>query len=91
VEDLVSTGQSSLQVIEVLRKQELEVTGMVSIFTYGFPVATEAFEKASLKYFSLTNYGSLIELALKKGIVSASQEKTLMEWRERPEEWRASR
>jgi orotate phosphoribosyltransferase len=91
VEDLVSTGQSSLQVVEVLRKQGLEVTGMVSIFTYGFPVATEAFEKASLKHFSLTNYGSLIEQAIKKGIVSASQEKTLMEWREKPQEWNSSR
>ncbi len=67
VEDLVSTGKSSLQVVDVLKAQGLEVVGMVSIFTYGFPAATEAFEAASLPYQSLTDYPSLIELAVKKG------------------------
>jgi orotate phosphoribosyltransferase len=88
IEDLVSTGKSSLQVVDVLKEQGLEVVGMVSIFTYGFPVATEAFQKASLEYHSLTDYPSLIELAVAKGIVSAGQQELLMNWRENPAEWK---
>ena len=88
IEDLVSTGKSSLQVVDVLKGQGLEVVGMVSIFTYSFPVATEAFQKASLKYYSLTDYPSLIELAVAKGIVSAGKQELLMKWRENPAEWK---
>ena len=87
VEDLVSTGKSSLQVVDVLKAQGMEVIGMVSIFTYGFPAATEAFEAASLPYQSLTDYPSLIELAVKKGIVSPEQEEVLLKWRESPSTW----
>ncbi len=87
IEDLVSTGKSSLQVVDVLKEAGLEVIGMVSIFTYGFPVATEAFEKASLNYYSLTDYPTLIELAVSKGIVSAGQQDILLKWRENPAEW----
>ena len=87
VEDLVSTGKSSLQVVDVLKAQGLEVVGMVSIFTYGFPAANEAFEAASLPYQSLTDYPSLIELAVKKGIVSPEQEEVLLKWRESPSTW----
>jgi len=90
VEDLVSTGKSSLQVVDVLKAQGLEVIGMVSIFTYGFPAATEAFEAASLPYQSLTDYPSLIELAVKKGIVSQEQEEVLLKWRENPAAWTGS-
>src|SRR5678810_82460 len=56
IEDLVSTGKSSLQVVDVLKQQGLDVIGMVSIFTYGFPVAGKAFEEAGLVYQSLTDY-----------------------------------
>jgi orotate phosphoribosyltransferase len=87
IEDLISTGKSSLQVVEVVKAAGLEVLGMVSIFTYGFPVATEAFEKAGVPYISLTNYGTLIELAVEKGIVSADQQDILMEWRKDPANW----
>lgn len=59
IEDLVSTGKSSLQVVDVLKSAGLEVAGMVSIFTYGFSVATEAFSKASLTYYSLTDTATL--------------------------------
>jgi orotate phosphoribosyltransferase len=88
IEDLVSTGKSSLQVVDVLKEQGLDVVGMVSIFTYGFPVATEALQKASLEYHSLTDYPSLIELAVAKGIVSARQQELLMKWRENPAGWK---
>jgi orotate phosphoribosyltransferase len=87
IEDLVSTGKSSLQVVDVLKEAGLNVIGMVSIFTYGFPVATEAFAKASLPYYSLTNYPTLIGLALEKGMVGAEQEPILMQWSEAPSEW----
>ncbi len=87
IEDLVSTGKSSLQVVDVLKEKGLEVIGMVSIFTYGFAVATEAFTKASLTYHSLTDYPTLIELAVQKEIVSANQQEVLLKWRDDPAGW----
>ena len=87
IEDLISTGKSSLQVVDVIKAAGMEVMGMVSIFTYGFPVATENFEKAGVPYVSLTNYGTLIELAVEKGIVSPDQQDILMEWRKDPSTW----
>jgi orotate phosphoribosyltransferase len=87
IEDLVSTGMSSLQAVDALQKVGLEVVGMVSIFTYGFNVAKEAFEKAGLHYVSLTNYEQLIGLAIDKGIVSADQQQVLLNWREDPANW----
>lgn len=88
IEDLVSTGKSSLQVVDVLKEQDLEVIGMVSIFTYGFDVATEAFNNASLTYYSLTDYPTLISSAVQKGIVSAGQEEVLLKWRDDPANWK---
>lgn len=88
IEDLVSTGKSSLQVVDVLKKEGLEVVGMVSIFTYGFPQAEKVFAEAGVEYHSLTNYPALIELALEKGIVSASEEEILLKWREDPASWK---
>jgi len=87
IEDLVSTGKSSLQVVDVLKKQGLEVVGMVSIFTYGFVAATEGFQKASLIYYSLTDYPTLIESAVEKGMVSAEQQEVLLKWRDDPAKW----
>lgn len=87
IEDLISTGKSSLQVVDVLKEAGVEVTGMVSIFTYGFTVATEAFAKASLTYYSLTDYPALIDLAIEKGIVSAGQQEVLLKWRDDPGNW----
>lgn len=88
IEDLVSTGKSSLQVVDVLKAAGVEVIGMVSIFTYGFPAATEAFAKAALDYSSLTNYPTLIELAVEKGIVSADEQDILLKWRDDPANWK---
>lgn len=88
IEDLISTGKSSLEVVDVLRKAGVEVTGMVSIFTYGFDVAAKAFENAGVAYRSLTNYSTLIDLAVEKGIVTASEQNTLLNWRQDPANWK---
>lgn len=87
IEDLISTGKSSLQVCDVLKAAEVEVIGMVSIFTYGFEVADKAFEAAAIPYRSLTNYPTLIDLAIEKGIVSNDQQKTLLNWSADPANW----
>lgn len=88
VEDLISTGKSSLQVVDVLKNAGVEVVGMVSIFTYGFEKATEAFKSYDLRTVSLTDYPSLIELAVQQGVVSASDQQTLNDWRHDPANWR---
>jgi len=88
IEDLISTGKSSLQVVDVLRNAGLEVVGMVSIFNYGFQIAEDAFKAAGVPYISLTNYASLIELAVEKGLVDANTQSTLMEWRDSPSTWK---
>lgn len=87
VEDLVSTGKSSLQVVDVLRNAGLDVIGMVSIFTYGFPVADQAFAQYGLPLQSLTNFPVLIELAIEKGLVPAEQQAVILEWSRDPGEW----
>lgn len=87
IEDLISTGKSSLQVVDVLKAAGVEVIGMVSIFTYGFPVAVAAFEKAGITYRSLTNYPVLIELAIEKGLISADQQEVLLKWSQDPGNW----
>jgi len=87
IEDLISTGKSSLEVAEVLRKAEVDVVGMVSIFTYGFDVATIAFKNAAIEYRSLTNYPTLIDLAVEKGIVTSEEQNTLLNWRRDPANW----
>ncbi len=91
IEDLVSTGKSSLQVVDVIRQAGLEVLGMVAIFTYGFPQADEAFRQAGVRFSALTNYSTLIDLAIEKNIVSKEQESVLMAWRENPVEWGKSK
>ena len=88
IEDLVSTGKSSLQVVDVLKNAGVEVVGMVSIFTYDFPVAAEAFRTAGIRYQPLTNYPALIQLAIDKGIVSPNEQEVLLKWRNDPASWR---
>jgi len=87
VEDLISTGKSSLQVVDVLRNAGVEVIGMASIFNYGFDAAQEAFKKANVDLESLTNYQSLIKLAIEKNIVSEDAEHLLENWRKDPAGW----
>ena len=87
IEDLISTGKSSLQVVDVARNEGLEVMGMVSIFTYGFEAADVACRAANLSTVSLTNYSSMIELAVEKGLVGQDDQKTLLNWRSDPANW----
>jgi len=88
IEDLISTGKSSLQVVDVAREAGLEVVGMVSIFAYGFSHADEAFKTKNVRYESLTNYENLITLAVEQGIISGGLEKTLLNWRKDPANWK---
>jgi orotate phosphoribosyltransferase len=88
VEDLISTGKSSLQVVEVLRNAGLQVEGMVAIFTYGFPEASKSFKEADVPLKTLTNYETLIDLAIQKGIVQKQQESILKEWADNPSVWK---
>ena len=87
IEDLISTGKSSLQVCDVLKAEGIEVIGMVSIFNYGFSLADVNFKEAGIVYHSLTNYETLISLAIEKGMIAADQQKTLLKWREDPANW----
>ncbi|MDQ6758087.1 MAG: orotate phosphoribosyltransferase [Bacteroidota bacterium] len=87
IEDLISTGKSSLEVINVLKQRGLEVNGLVSVFNYGFNDAVVAFKNANVNYKSLTDYHTLIELAMEKNIVSAKEEKSLLDWRNAPANW----
>lgn len=90
VEDLVSTGKSSLQVVDVLKTAGLEVEGMVSIFNYGFPEAKNAFEKYQIPLKSLTDYDSLIALAIEQKSISESEQNVLLNWRQDPGNWKGN-
>lgn len=88
VEDLISTGGSSLKAVEALRNAGFEVVGMVASYTYGFDVAKQAFEDAKVQLLTLTNYEAVLEVALQTGYISKEQISTLNEWRSNPSEWR---
>jgi len=87
IEDLISTGGSSLKALEALRKAGCEVKGMAAIFTYGFQVAEEAFKKARCPVIALSNYECLIQQAAKSGFVEEKDLITLAKWRENPGKW----
>jgi len=87
IEDLISTGKSSLQVVDVIKNAGLQVEGMVSIFNYRFDVAAEAFKKAGIDVFSLTDYPSLLQVAQKRNMIQQADEAVLLKWREDPANW----
>ena len=87
VEDLISTGGSSLKAVEAIRKNACEVVGMVASYTYGFPVAKEAFEKAGVKLVTLTDYEHVVAEALETGYISEGDVKLLDSWRKDPAHW----
>ena len=90
IEDLISTGKSSLLVAEVLKNEGLKVEGMVSIFNYGFDIAKNAFKNAKVNFHSLTDYDSVIILAIEKNYVSEKDQNTLLNWRADPANWDVS-
>ena len=87
IEDLVSTGISSLKAVEAVNNFGADVIGMLSIFTYNFSIARENFIKAGVELTSLSNYQVLIDTALEMGEITKDQVETLMEWREDPANW----
>ena len=87
VEDLISTGGSSLKAVEALRAHGCEVVGMVASYTYGFPVAAEAFKAADVELTTLTNYEAVVQAALASGYIEEKHIPMLAEWRANPSEW----
>ncbi len=87
VEDLISTGKSSLQACEALKKAGFKVEGMIALFTYGFPQAEEAFKSENVPLIALSDYSALIEQAVQQGIVSTGEVNSLLKWRENPAGW----
>lgn len=87
VEDLISTGGSSLKAVDALRRAGFQVVGMVASFTYGFPVAEEAFREADVQLMTLSNYNAVVAEALRTGYIQESDIEMLSEWRKAPEKW----
>jgi len=87
VEDLISTGGSSLKAVEAIRNNGCEVVGMVASYTYGFPVAEKAFCDAKVKLITLTNYEAVVEQAVKTGYITEDEVDVLHEWRKDPAHW----
>ncbi|MFY9308024.1 MAG: orotate phosphoribosyltransferase [Bacteroidia bacterium] len=88
IEDLISTGGSSLKAVEALREAGCDVKGMVAIFTYGFKTAVDNFKKAKCKLVTLSDYDTLIKQALQADYIAEKNLKSLKEWRENPAEWK---
>ena len=88
VEDLISTGGSSLKAVAALREAGFEVVGMVASYTYGFPVAEEAFKEANVQLVTLTDYPSVVEKALETGYINKEDVPMLDEWRKDPANWK---
>lgn len=89
IEDLVSTGKSSLNAVKALNEKGAVVKGMISIFSYQFEESAKAFEEAKVSLFSLSNYNVLIEQALSESYISPEDVESLKEWRNNPKEWSA--
>ncbi len=87
IEDLISTGGSSLKAVEAIRNVGCEVVGMAAIFSYRFPVAEERFKNANVDIITLSNYEAVLEAALKTGYITENDLETLKEWRKDPASW----
>lgn len=87
IEDLVSTGKSSLAAVDALREAGANIVGMAAIFTYGFPVARQNFEKANVELHTLSNYATLIDVALESNYINDAHLEALRYWREHPDKW----
>ena len=89
VEDLISTGKSSLNAVKALKEANINVKGMIAIFTYGFEISTKNFKKENILLQTLSNYENLLEQALDTNYISKNELKTLSEWNTNPSEWNA--
>ncbi len=87
IEDLISTGKSSLEAVKAIQEAQGEVVGLCSVFTYEFPISQQIFAAENIKTLSLSNYSSLIDIALEKNIISEEEVTLLKSWRENPSEW----
>ncbi len=87
IEDLISTGGSSLKAVEAIRAAGCEVVGMAAIFTYGFPIAEKSFKKAGVTLHTLSNYNAMLEAALETNYIKEEDIETLKEWRKDPSIW----
>ena len=87
IEDLISTGNSSLVAVDALREAELKVKGMISIFTYGFPISYENFKKKNVELHTLSSYDILLEQALSTDYINEKDFKILSKWRKNPQDW----
>lgn len=87
IEDLISTGSSSLKAVEAIRRADCEVVGMVASYTYGFGVAEKAFADTGVELTTLTNYEAVIHVALQQGYIKAEDISMLDEWRSNPSQW----
>lgn len=91
IEDLVSTGKSSLKAVEAIRNAGCEVCGMLALFTYGFPVAEENFNEANVKLVTLSNYNTLLDVALETNYITEGEFGALQRWRKDPANWAPER
>lgn len=91
IEDLVSTGGSSLKAVEAIRRDGCEVIGMIAAFTYGFEVAIQAFKESKVNLITLTNYEAVLEVALKTGYIDEDDVEILKTWRKDPAHWDAGK
>ncbi|HLP52614.1 MAG TPA: orotate phosphoribosyltransferase [Chitinophagales bacterium] len=91
IEDLISTGGSSLKAVNALREARAEVLGLGAIFTYGFPKAETAFAEANCKYFTLSEYPTLLDVAIKQDYIKPEEKETLLSWYQDPAAWSASK
>jgi orotate phosphoribosyltransferase len=87
IEDLISTGKSSLEAVKAIQEAQGEVVGLCSVFTYEFSISQQIFAAENIKTISLSNYSSLIDIALEKKIISEEEVTLLKLWRENPSEW----
>ncbi len=87
IEDLISTGNSSLLAVEALREAGVNVKGMAAIFSYGFQIATENFKNANIDLYTLSNYENLLPLAVSKKYITEEEELALQDWRKSPSTW----
>ena len=87
IEDLISTGGSSLKAVEAIRKAGCEVVGMVAIFTYQFPLAVENFQKAGVELLTVSNYSAMLEAAVETNYIQERDLEALKEWRKDPANW----